>query len=119
MSPGAEVIVSQYCFAGYPLVTKLFKPNLVAVAARTYGHDLPAMLEAITPQTRVIFVANPNNPTGTVVPINQLARFVREVPENILLALDEAYLEFLDRPADFLPLIRKSEKKNLLLMRTF
>jgi histidinol-phosphate aminotransferase len=66
-----------------------------------------------------VFVANPNNPTGTVVPREELARFVEQVPENVLLVLDEAYIEFLDDPADFVALIRSGAKPNLLLMRTF
>jgi len=119
LSPGAEVIVSQYCFAVYPLVIKLFNAKLVSVAARDYGHDLASMLGAITPQTRVIFVANPNNPTGTVVTPSDLKQFLDQLPERILLVLDEAYIEFLDDAADFLPLIRSGKKSNLLLMRTF
>ena len=119
MAPGVDVIVSQYCFAVYPLVTKLFGASLVSVSARNYGHDLPAMLSAITPKTRVVFVANPNNPTGIVVPGKELERFVRKIPPHALLVLDEAYVEFLDSPADFLPLVRERAQANLLLMRTF
>src|SRR5437867_7491074 len=66
MKPGADVVVSQYCFAVYPLVTHLFGGNLIIVPAKNYGHDIPAMIRAITPDTRVMFVANPNNPTGTL-----------------------------------------------------
>jgi histidinol-phosphate aminotransferase len=66
MAPGADVIVSQYCFAIYPIVAKLFGANVITVPAKHFGHDLPAMVKAITPQTKVIFVANPNNPTGTL-----------------------------------------------------
>ena len=119
MSPGADVVVSQYCFAVYPLVTKLFGANLITVPAKNYGHDLPAMLKAITPQTRVMFVANPNNPTGTVVPRGELTGFVEKIPANVLLVLDEAYIEFLDGAADLVSLIRAGTKPNLLLMRTF
>ena len=119
MQPGVDVVVSQYCFAVYPLVTKLFGANLITVPARNYGHDLPAMLKAITPQTRVVFVANPNNPTGTVVPKKELADFAHQIPANILLVIDEAYIEFLDDPADFISEIRRGQKPNLLLMRTF
>ena len=119
IAPGVDVVVSQYCFAVYPLVTKLFGGNLVTVPAKRYGHDLSAMLKAITPRTRVVFVANPNNPTGTVVPAEELSRFVEAVPPGVMLALDEAYLDFLDKRADFLPLIRSARKPNLLLMRTF
>ena len=114
-----EVVVSQYCFAVYPLVTKLFNANLIAVPAKNYGHDLPAVLQAISPRTRVIFVANPNNPTGTAVPPAELKRFVEKVPDQVLLVLDEAYIEFLEGAADFLPPIRAGKKSNLLLMRTF
>ena len=119
LSPGAEVIVSQYCFAVYPLITKLLNARLVSVPARNHGHDLTAMLGAITPQTRVVFVANPNNPTGTVVTPTELKQFVENAPERVLICLDEAYIEFLDGAVDFLPLIRSGKKLNLLLMRTF
>jgi histidinol-phosphate aminotransferase len=114
-----EVIVSQYCFAVYPLVARLFNANLITVPALNYGHNLHAMLEAITPRTRVIFIANPNNPTGTFVSAAELSRFVEQVPENVLLVLDEAYIEFLANAPDFLPLLRSDRKPNLLLMRTF
>jgi histidinol-phosphate aminotransferase len=119
IAPGAEVVVSQYCFAVYPIVTALFGGKLVVVPAKTYGHDLDAMLAAITPNTRVVFVANPNNPTGTIARREDLARFVNAVPENVLVALDEAYVEFLDEPLDLLPEIQSGRKANLLLMRTF
>ncbi len=119
LKTGVDVVVSQYCFAVYPLVTKLFNANLITVPARNYGHNLPAILKAITPQTGVIFIANPNNPTGTAVSPAELARFVQDVPEQVLLVLDEAYIEFLDDAVDFLPLIRGGQKSNLLLMRTF
>src|SRR5439155_14758909 len=116
---GVDVVVSQYCFAVYPLVTKLFNANLITVPARNYGHDLPAILKAITPRTAVIFIANPNNPTGTAVSPAELTRFVKDVPDQVLLVLDEAYIEFLGDAADFLLLIRSGGKPNLLLMRTF
>jgi histidinol-phosphate aminotransferase len=119
ISPGAEVVVSQYCFAVYPIVTALFGGKLVVVPAKDYGHDLDAMLAAITPNTRVVFVANPNNPTGTTASREALARFVAAVPENVVLALDEAYIEFLADALDLLPEIRAGRRPNLLLMRTF
>ncbi|MEY2428577.1 MAG: histidinol-phosphate aminotransferase, partial [Verrucomicrobiota bacterium] len=114
-----EVIVSQYCFAVYPIVTALFGAKLVVVPAKNYAHDLDGMLAAITPNTRLIFVANPNNPTGTIVRREDLVRFVTTVPENVVLAMDEAYIEFLDGAPDLLPEIRTSRKPNLILMRTF
>ena len=119
MTSGSEVVVSEYCFAVYPIVTKLFGASLVTVPAVNFGHDIPAMLRAITPKTRVIFVANPNNPTGTLIPAADIERLIREVPSNVLIAMDEAYLEFLDEPFDLLPMIRSGQVPNLLLMRTF
>ncbi|SPE51846.1 Histidinol-phosphate aminotransferase [Verrucomicrobia bacterium] len=119
LAPGSEVVVSQYCFAVYPIVTALFGARLVEVPAKNYGHDLEAMLKAITPLTRIIFVANPNNPTGTRVGRDELARFVEAVPEEVLLVLDEAYFEFLAEPLDLIPAIREGRRTNLILMRTF
>ena len=113
------MVASQYCFAVYPIVTKLFRANLITVPAKKYGHDLPAMFRAITPQTRIVFfVANPNNPTGTLAPREELIRFVTGVPDNVLLVMDEAYIEFLDDPPDLVPLIDLGTRKNLILMRT-
>ena len=118
-APGVDVVVSQFCFAIYPLVAKMFGANLVTVPAKNHGHDLPAMLRAITPQTRVVFVANPNNPTGTLVPREEVIAFVNEIPDHVLLVMDEAYLEFLEDPADLASLVRLGVRPNLLLMRTF
>jgi histidinol-phosphate aminotransferase len=119
LEPGTEVVVSQYCFAVYPLVTLMFGAKLVTVPAKNYGHVLPAMLRAVTPRTRVIFVANPNNPTGTLAPAGEITDLINKVPNHVLLAMDEAYIEFLDKPQHLVPLIISGEKPNLLLMRTF
>jgi len=119
IAPGTDVIVSQYCFAIYPIITRLFAGNVVTVPAKDYGHDLAAMLRAITPQTRLIFVANPNNPTGTLAAREDVVHLINEVPPEVLLVMDEAYIEFLDDPVDLLPLLRRGLKPNLLLMRTF
>jgi histidinol-phosphate aminotransferase len=119
LAPDADVVVSQYCFAVYPLVTALFGAKLVVVPAKNYGHDLDAMLAALTPATRIVFVANPNNPTGTCARREALRRLVDSVPPQVLLVLDEAYIEFLEEPLDLLPEIRNGSKPNLLLMRTF
>ena len=119
MAPGTDVVVSQYCFAIYPIITKMAGANLITVPARDLGHDLAAMLRAITPQTRVMFVANPNNPTGTLAARADLIELVNEVPPHVLLVLDEAYIEFLNDPVNLIPLITAGTKPNLLLMRTF
>jgi len=114
-----NVVVSQFCFAIYPIVAKMFGADVITVPAKQYGHDLPAMLAAITPQTRIVFVANPNNPTGTLVPREEVVRFVNDVPDEVLLVMDEAYIEFLEDAVDLVSLVRLGARKNLLLMRTF
>jgi histidinol-phosphate aminotransferase len=119
LSPDAEVVVSQYCFAVYPIVTALFGAKLVTVPAKNYGHDLEGMLAAITPRTRIVFVANPNNPTGTLADRQALTRFVEAVPPSVLLAMDEAYIEFVEQPLDLAPLVRAGNRPNLILLRTF
>lgn len=119
LTPGADIVVSQYCFAIYPIVAMMAGAEVITVPAKTYGHDLPAMLKAITAKTRIVFVANPNNPTGTLAARAELIRFVNEVPDDVLLVMDEAYIEFLDDPVDLIPLIRLGTRKNLILMRTF
>jgi histidinol-phosphate aminotransferase len=119
LGPGDEMVVSQYCFAIYPIVARLLGARVITVPARDYGHDLPAMLRAVTVNTRLVFVANPNNPTGTLAPAADVRRLVAELPEGVVLAMDEAYFEFLDKPVDLLPLVRAGKKPNLILLRTF
>jgi histidinol-phosphate aminotransferase len=119
LAPGDNVVVSQYCFAIYPIVAKMFGADVITVPAKEYGHDLPRMVKAITAKTRIIFVANPNNPTGTLASRAEVVAFVNEVPDDVLLVMDEAYVEFLDDPVDLVPLIRLGTRKNLVLMRTF
>ena len=119
LTPDSNIVVSQYCFAIYPIVAKMLGANVITVPAKNYGHDLPAMLRAITPKTRIVFVANPNNPTGTLASREELIKLVNEVPDDVLLVLDEAYIEFLSDPVDLIPLIRLGARKNLILMRTF
>jgi len=119
LQPGSNIVVSQYCFAIYPIVALMFGAEVITVPAHKHGHDLPAMLKAVTPQTRILFVANPNNPTGTLAPKEDLQRLVEQIPDHVLLVIDEAYIEFLDDPLDLLAWVRENRKPNLLLMRTF
>src|ERR1700734_2947806 len=77
------------------------------------------MIHAIRPKTRIVFVSNPNNPTGTLAPREEIIGFVNEVFDDVLLVMDEAYIEFLDDAVDLVPLIRLGVRKNLILMRTF
>ncbi|MBC8325018.1 MAG: histidinol-phosphate transaminase [Verrucomicrobia subdivision 3 bacterium] len=117
LGPNTNIVVSQYCFAIYPIAAHLAGADCISVPARDFGHDLPAMREAITPETRIVFVANPNNPTGTRAPNEAVMDLVNDTPDDVLLVMDEAYFEFIDDAPDLLPLI--SEKQNLILMRTF
>ena len=119
LTPDSNIVVSQYCFAIYPIVAKMLGANVITVPAKNYGHDLPAMLRAITPKTRIVFVANPNNPTGTLASREELIDFVNRVPDDVLLVMDEAYIEFLEDAVDLIPLIRLGARRNLILMRTF
>lgn len=94
VTPEHEVVFSQHAFAVYPIVTQAVGAKAVVVPARNWGHDLDAMQKAITDKTRVIFIANPNNPTGTWLTKNELAEFISAVPETALIVLDEAYFDF-------------------------
>ena len=96
VTPEHEVIFSQHAFAVYPIVTQAVGAKAVVVPAKNWGHDLEAMQQAVTDKTRVIFIANPNNPTGTWLGKDELSTFLQAVPETVLVVLDEAYFEFAD-----------------------
>lgn len=119
LTPGGEAIYSQHAFAVYPLVTQAVGAKGVVVPARDFGHDLDAMLGAITPATRVIFVANPNNPTGTLLAKERLLGFLRQVPKNVLVVLDEAYDEYLPQKLKSESISWLDEFDNLIISRTF
>jgi histidinol-phosphate aminotransferase len=119
MRPGTNIVVSQFCFAIYPLIARMMGASVITVPAKDYGHDLMAMRQAITPSTTAVFVANPNNPTGTLASRDEVLALVESVPPEVLLVMDEAYIEFLDDPVDLLPWIRSGARPNLLIMRTF
>jgi histidinol-phosphate aminotransferase len=119
LDANSEVVVSQYSFAVYAIVTQLFGAKLITVPAKKYGHDLPAMVRAITPRTKILFVANPNNPTGTLAPREHVVRLINDTPPHVLLVMDEAYVEFISDRVDLLPLIRRGDFPNLVLLRTF
>ncbi|SFY51450.1 histidinol-phosphate transaminase [Streptomyces sp. F-1] len=118
--PGDEVIYAWRSFEAYPIITQISGARSVQVPL-TAGevHDLDAMAEAITDRTRLIFVCNPNNPTGTVVRRAELERFLDRVPRDVLVVLDEAYREFIRDPEvpDGVELYR--ERPNVCVLRTF
>lgn len=114
-----ESISSQYAFIVYRIVTQLVGATNVIVPAREYGHDLSAMYAAITKNTRVVWLANPNNPTGTFVHYNKIKSFLKNVPDHIIVVLDEAYFEYLD-PSDQIDTTQWIEEfENLIIVRTF
>ncbi|HTS23474.1 MAG TPA: histidinol-phosphate transaminase [Casimicrobiaceae bacterium] len=95
LRPGDEAVYAQYAFAVYPLATQARGATGVEVPARDYGHDLPAMARAINSRTRIVFLANPNNPTGTWIEPAEVKAFVASVPRSCIVVLDEAYDEYL------------------------
>ncbi len=119
LAPGLNAVFSQHAFAVYPIVTQAVGAEGRSVAAKHWGHDLPAMLAAIDENTRVVFIANPNNPTGTWFGPAALADFLAKVPERVLVVLDEAYIEYAE--GDELPdgLDYLAQYPNLLVSRTF
>ena len=117
LKPSDEVVVARHSFAVYKLMAQLFGADTVEVPDPNFTADLPAMLRAITPKTRAVFIANPNNPTGTKVDQAEIDLFMDQVPDHVLVVFDEAYFEFLQDPPDVLPYIRRG--RNVIVMRTF
>lgn len=118
LQPGDEIVTTDHAFAVYRLMAQLF--GAVAVEAPELPglrHDLAAMAAAITPRTRQIYVANPNNPTGTIVSAEEIEALMAVVPERVVVVFDEAYHEFLDHPPDTLRYVR--EGRNVVILRTF
>ncbi len=117
--PGAEVIYAWRSFEAYPYLSDLAGVTSVRVPLRDQVHDLPAMAQALTSQTRLVFVCNPNNPTGTVVHRDELVEFLDQVPADCLVVLDEAYTQYVRDPEvpDGLTLYR--DRPNVAVLRTF
>jgi len=119
LRPGLAGLTSHGTFALYPIAIRASGATLVEVAQRKHGFDLAAMAGAIHEETRVIYLANPNNPTGTAFGAAELDEFLARVPQDVLVVLDEAYIEYAER-MDFprsLELFR--ERNNLVILRTF
>ena len=119
LAPGLNAVFSEHAFAVYPIATQAVGAQAKAVAAKQWGHDLDAMQAAIDTNTRVVFIANPNNPTGTWFGSAALERFLAGVPEHVLVVLDEAYIEYADdgELPDGLKFL--GTHPNLLVSRTF
>ncbi len=119
LAPGDEAVYSQHAFAVYSLVTQAVGATGVVVPAKEFGHDLDAMLLAMTPKTRMVFVANPNNPTGTLISKVALKKFLSLVPKRTLVILDEAYDEYLTDELKAESISWLGDFDNLVISRTF
>lgn len=119
LEPQDSAIVSQGAFIWFKIAVSIAGAEAIEVPMKNYIHDLKSMHAAIKENTKVIFIANPNNPTGTMVVRDEVEEFFRKVPENILIVMDEAYREFIDDPKypDSFKIFR--ERKNILILRTF
>ena len=119
LGPGRASVYSQHCFAVYPLATQARGARGIAVPAREFGHDLDAMAAAIDDETTVLWIANPNNPTGTLLRPDRLEAFLKKVPERVLVVVDEAYNEYLppELKAETVKWLKRHP--NLIVSRTF
>jgi len=119
LAPGRSAIFAQHAFAVYPLATLSTGAALISTPARNYGHDLNAMLAAIRPDTRIVWIANPNNPTGNFLPYPEVRAFLETVPQDVVVVLDEAYNEYLP-PAERVDTAAWiKDFPNLVVTRTF
>jgi histidinol-phosphate aminotransferase len=117
---GDEAVMAEGTFISYMMRTLEMGARPVRVPLRNNTHDLPAMAAAVTPRTRLLFICSPNNPTGTTVGHDEVLALLEQVPEDVLVVLDEAYYEYITRPdyADLLPHLRQG-RQNVILLRTF
>lgn len=117
--PGDENITADQTFPQYRHNIEIENGAVIEVPLKDGTHDLPAMLAAITPKTKIVWICNPNNPTGTIVTHEEVERFLSQVPANVMVVLDEAYCEYIDDPAfpNGIELLKKYP--NLVLLRTF
>ncbi|KRB92848.1 histidinol-phosphate transaminase [Noviherbaspirillum sp. Root189] len=118
VQPGQSVVYAEFSFAVYALATQAVGARAIMVAAKDYGHDLDAMAKAITTDTRLVFIANPNNPTGTFIPAADIAAFLAKVPQNVVVVLDEAYNEYLAPELQYESIAWVRQYPNLLVSRT-
>jgi len=119
VNAGDEVVFSQHAFAIYALVSKMQGAECISVPAKDYGHDLDAMANAITEKTRIVFVTNPNNPTGTWLTKTEISDFLQKVPSNVIVLLDEAYYEYVNEAEYPNGIDYLAQYPNLVITRTF
>lgn len=119
LGPGQGIVMADGAFLVYKLVAALFGASVTAVPMTDYTHDLPRMLAAIGRDTRIVFISNPNNPTGTMVDQAAIDAFMADVPDHVVVCFDEAYIELVpdERRPDVLSYVR--EGRNVVVLRTF
>jgi histidinol-phosphate aminotransferase len=119
LNPNLNIVISQHAFAMYAIAAQTLNAKIIITPAINYGYDLNAMLAAINPQTRIVFIANPNNPTGTLLSQTELKTFIGALPKTVLCVLDEAYFEYrqIDSTEDSIDWLAKFS--NLIITRTF
>lgn len=117
--PGDEVLFSQHAFSLYDIVARRAGARPVEAPARGFATDVDALLAAVTPRTRVVLIANPNNPTGTYLPGGEIARLHAALPADVLLVLDLAYIEYVDPADDDGSMALAASQANVLVTRTF
>lgn len=119
VAAGESVVYAEYSFAVYPLATQAVGARHVVVPAKNFGHDLDAMRAAITEDTRLLFLANPNNPTGSFIAGDEIHAFLASVPSSVVVVLDEAYTEYLSLDHRYDSLRWVKEFPNLIVSRSF
>jgi len=119
LTPETNAVVAERAFTIFKIVVRLVNADLRLVPMREFTHDLEAMARSVDSRTRVVFVANPNNPTGTMVGREEVEKFIEQVPPNVLIVLDEAYYEYIQRPDIARSLDYVRERENIVVLRTF
>jgi len=119
LAPGRAAVYSQHAFAVYPLATQARGATGIVVPAKNYAHDLAAMLAAITPETRVVFIANPNNPTGTFATGEEIGNFLARVRRDVAVVVDEAYTDYLPPNLRYDSVALLKKYPNFIVTRTF
>ncbi|MES9856439.1 MAG: histidinol-phosphate transaminase [Sedimenticola sp.] len=119
LAPGCESLFSQYAFAVYPISSQAVGATLKMVPAKDYGHDLEAMINGVGETTRVVWIANPNNPTGTWVDGEELENFIAALPKEVIVVIDEAYIEYVDESGYPDTSLWLEKYANLIVTRTF
>lgn len=119
LAPGDSAVISEFAFLTIPILVQSYGGKIIRVPAKEYGHDIANMIAAIEPETRIIFIVNPNNPTGTYISHDELKKCLESIPANIIVVLDEAYNEYIQQ-ADYPDTLRLlADFPNMVVTRTF